>query len=307
MSYPGQLAEVIEVPGPWEHRRVAANGARFHVVEVGSGPLVLLLHGFPEFWWAWRHQLPALAEAGYRAVAMDLRGYGGSDKTPRGYDPRTLADDIAGVIRSLGERDAVIVGHDWGGVAAWATAVLRARQVRAIAAVSAAHPLRMRRALRSDPKQMVASRYLMAVQAPMLPERRLRTDDGRFVAELLRAWAAPDGPFPDEAATARYRAAMQIWPAPHCSLEYYRWMVRSQVRADGRRFALRMRTPVRVPVMQVHGGSDPVVLPRVAYRSRAHVAAGYRWVLLDGVGHFPHEEAPEHFTGELLEWLAKLH
>ena len=94
---------------------VAANGARFHVALVGDGPLVLFLHGFPEFWWAWRHQLPAVAAAGYCAAAMDLRGYGASDKPPRGYDLSTLAADVAGVIRSLGARDAVVVGHGWGG------------------------------------------------------------------------------------------------------------------------------------------------------------------------------------------------
>ena len=97
-------ASSVRVDGPWEHRFVSANGARFHVAEAGDGPLVLLLHGFPQFWWAWRHQMPALADAGYRVAAMDLRGYGACDKPPRGYDPLTLAADVAGVIRSLGER-----------------------------------------------------------------------------------------------------------------------------------------------------------------------------------------------------------
>ena len=78
---------VIEAPGPWTHRQVSANGARFHVVEVGEGPAVLLMHGFPMFWWTWRHQLIALADAGYRAIAMDLRGYGGSDHPPHGRPP----------------------------------------------------------------------------------------------------------------------------------------------------------------------------------------------------------------------------
>ena len=110
-------------------RFVAANGARFHVVEAhspasraGSAPVVVLLHGFPHDWWSWRHQLTPLAEAGYRAIAMDLRGYGDSDKTPRGYDPMTLAADVAGTIRSLGARDAVVVGLGWGGYVAWTVA-----------------------------------------------------------------------------------------------------------------------------------------------------------------------------------------
>src|SRR6202451_1362390 len=108
----------IYVPGPWSHRPVSANGTRFHIAENGEGPLVLLLHGFPQFWWTWRQQLETLAAAGYRAVAADLRGYGGSDKPPRGYDLVTAASDAAGVVRAVGEANAGVVGRDWRGLAA---------------------------------------------------------------------------------------------------------------------------------------------------------------------------------------------
>src|SRR4249920_1684527 len=151
MSVPD--ASVVHIAGPWAHRAVAANGARFHVAELGEGPLVLLLHGFPEFWWAWRHQVVALAAAGYRAAAMDLRGYGASDKPPRGYDAGTLAGDVAGVIRSLGVADAVVVGHDWGGLLAWTLGATHPKVVRRLCAVSIPHPLRMRRALLTDRRQ----------------------------------------------------------------------------------------------------------------------------------------------------------
>jgi hypothetical protein len=106
----------VLVDGPWTHREVTANGARFHLAECGpaDGPLLLLLHGFPEFWWSWRHQLVALGDAGFRAVAPDLRGYGASDKPPRGYDAYTLSSDVAGMVRALGARDATVVGS--GGV-----------------------------------------------------------------------------------------------------------------------------------------------------------------------------------------------
>ncbi|HET7474402.1 MAG TPA: alpha/beta fold hydrolase, partial [Dermatophilaceae bacterium] len=113
-------ASSVLVDGPWEHRFVSANGARFHLAEMGSGPLVLLLHGFPQFWWAWRHQLVALAEAGYRAAAVDMRGYGASDKPPQGYDTFTLASDAASMVRALGEVDAVVVGQGSGAWTAWA-------------------------------------------------------------------------------------------------------------------------------------------------------------------------------------------
>ena len=88
----------VLIDGPWAHRFVSANGSRFHVVEAGTGPLVLFLHGFPEFWWAWQHQLRAVSDAGFRAVAVDMRGYGASDKPPRGYDGYTMAGDVAGYL-----------------------------------------------------------------------------------------------------------------------------------------------------------------------------------------------------------------
>src|SRR5699024_3272422 len=120
------------VDGPWTHRTVGASGARFHVAEAGEGPLVLFLHGFPEFWWAWRFELTALAAAGDRAVAADMRGCGACDKPPRGYDLVTLAQETSGLIRALGARDAVVVGHGVGGLVAWTMTVYHPEVVRAL-------------------------------------------------------------------------------------------------------------------------------------------------------------------------------
>ena len=120
MAMPSEPA--IQISGPWTHRSVSANGTRFHVASSGDGPLVLLLHGFPEFWWTWRHQLVSLSAAGYRVVAADLRGYGGSDKPPRGYDLVTAAADAAGLIRALGEANAIVAGRGLGGLIAWTLA-----------------------------------------------------------------------------------------------------------------------------------------------------------------------------------------
>src|SRR5258706_8116116 len=101
----------IYLDGPWSHRSVSANGTRFHIAESGDGPLVLLLHGFPQFWWTWRHQLRTLSKAGFRAVAVDLRGYGGSDKPPRRYHLVTAPSDRAGPVRSLREANPLGGGH----------------------------------------------------------------------------------------------------------------------------------------------------------------------------------------------------
>jgi len=281
---------------------VSANGARFHVAVAGEGPLVLMLHGFPQFWWAWRHQLPALADVGYRAAAMDLRGFGASDKPPRGYDPRTLAEDAAGVIRSLGERDAVVVGQGLGGLVAWTLSVVHPRQVRRLVAVSMPHPRRLRRAHLTDARQVRASRHVLGYQRPVVPERRLVAEDAQEVADLLGAWSGPG--FPDTDTEARYRQAAAIPGVAHSALESYRWAVRSIPRTDGLRYARRMSAPVTVATLQVHGALDRCVLPGSAQGSGRYVEASYRWHLMPGVGHFPPEEAPAAFNTLLLDWLA---
>lgn len=300
----------VRLPGPWEHGDVSANGIRLHVVECGrpGAPLVVLLHGFPEFWWTWRHQLPALADAGFRAVAVDLRGYGDSDKPPRGYDLWTLAGDVAGLVRALGERSAGVVGHGWGGVVGWTVTALHPRLVSALAVLAAPHPLAIRRAVVRDPggqgRALLGRRGgVLAAQLPRLPERWLR--DGTQVERLLRARAgAPWRDTADFAATAEgARRAMQVPGVAHCSLEYYRWAVRSQVRAEGRRFAAAVGRVPTVPVLQVHGADDPYLLPTTAAASGRWAGPHGRRVVLPDTGHFPHQERPAEVTALLRDFL----
>ncbi|MGW0810524.1 alpha/beta fold hydrolase [Nonomuraea sp. NPDC002799] len=294
---------VVQIEGPWTHRTVHAGGTRFHVVEAGEGPLVLLLHGFPQFWWTWRHQLVSLPAAGYRAVAVDLRGYGGSDKPPRGYDLPTLAADATGLIRALGETGAIVVGHDWGGLLAWTMAVLDPKCVHRLVPVSAPHPLRLRTSFLTDLSgQLRASVAALGYQVPLLPERRLTRRDASLVGRMLDEWSRPG--WPERETSETYREAFGIPAVAHCALEYHRWFGRSQLRPDGRRYARAMRTEVEAPTLHLHGALDPRVLPRTAQGSSRHVAAPYRWRLFEGAGHFPHEEIPDVFDTELLGWLA---
>ncbi len=305
-------ASAVLVDGPWQHRFVSANGSRFHVAEcapappsgaptTGEAPLVLLLHGFPQTWWAWRHQLPALAAAGYRAVAMDLRGFGGSDKPPRGYDTFTLAADVAGVIRSLGESRAVVVGHGWGAWIAWAMPAMQPRRTRAVAALGTAHPLRTFTALH-DPANLAGLQHVLAFQAPVHPERQLLA--GGYVTELLERWSGPGWPSPEEA--EHYERAIAIPSVAHSAMEYYRWAFRSRVRADGWRFSRTMRRTITVPVLQLHGALDTQVPPAQARGSSRWVRGDYSWHLLDDAGHFLAEEAPDQVTALLTEWLDDL-
>jgi pimeloyl-ACP methyl ester carboxylesterase len=302
----------VRINGPWTHRDVSANGILLHVAEVGDGPLVILLHGFPQFWWSWRHQLVALAEAGFRAVAVDLRGYGDSDKPPRGYDGWTLSGDVAGLIKALGEQKAALVGHGWGGILAWTVAAMHPRLVRAVAAVAAPHPLALRRALLypASPRafrQAVAARHLMWCQLPVLPERELTNDGSAGVERLLRAWAGPKWtatPEFDEVAR-RTRQAMLVHGAAHCALEYFRWAARSQLRGEGRQFADAVNRRVEVPVLQLHGAVDPYLLPATARASWPWLGPWSSLRMLPDVGHFPHEEAPETTSRILTEFLER--
>jgi pimeloyl-ACP methyl ester carboxylesterase len=296
-------ATSVLLPGPWAHRDVSANGVRLHAAEAGSGPLVLLLHGFPQFWWSWRHQLTGLAAAGLRVVAPDLRGYGASDKPPRGYDLPTAAADAAAVVRALGEEEAVVVGADWGGLVAWTMAALHPRSVRSLVVVSAAHPRRLRSSV-SDPRQRRALAYALPFQLPRLPERRLTRPDDDPVAELMRRWAGPSWVHTVDFAEAvsRYRSASRIPQAAYGAMEYYRWAGRSQLRPDGWRFARRMAAPVTAPTLQLHGALDRAVLPSTARGSGRYVAGAYEWRELPGVGHFPHEEAPDEVTAAIAAW-----
>ncbi len=290
----------VRVAGPWTHREITANGIRFHAVEIGSGPLILLLHGFPQFWWSWRGQLAPLAEAGFRVVAPDLRGYGGSDKPPRGYDAMTLAEDCAGMIRALGERDAIVVGTDWGGLLGWTMAAVHPTVVRRLAVLAAPHPLRLRVGLLASGSQLRAARHVLAFQTPRWAEWQLRRAGAAGVERLLHEWSGPG--WPDRDAAARYRQAMLIPAAAHSALEYYRWMVRSVPRPDGVRYARAVSSPVIAPTLQVHGAQDPYLLPSTAAGSDAWVTGPYAWRRLDGVGHFPAEEAGPAVTELLLDW-----
>ena len=298
----------LRLPGPWAHRAVSANGIRLHVAELGEGPLVVLLHGFPEFWWSWRHQLVGLAEAGYRTVAVDLRGYGDSDKPPRGYDLWTLAGDAAGLIRALGEREARLVGHGWGGMIAWTVTALHPRLVHSLAVLGAPHPLAVRRAILRDPRGQgrATARYAMGFQLPRWPERSLRTDDGARVERILRAWSGPEWPTTEDfaQAAAHNRRAVLVAGVVHCAMEYYRWAARSQLRAEGRRFAAAVARQPTVPVLQLHGALDPCLLVRTAERSTPWAGPLHRLHVLPGVGHFPHQESPAATTELLAKFLA---
>jgi pimeloyl-ACP methyl ester carboxylesterase len=295
----------VLIDGPWTHRFVSANGARFHVAELGEGPLVVLLHGFPQFWWAWRDQLKALAEAGYHAAAIDLRGYGASDKPPRGYDTFTLAADVASIVRSLGEGNAVIIGHGWGGWIAWSMPTMQPAVTTAVAALGMPHPLVLRHASVRNPVQIRANAYLGGLQRPFVPEHQMGKSPAYF-ERLLGAWSARGGHWPPHDVALRYAEAMALPFVAHSAAEYYRWVVRSQLRLDGRRFVHCLRSPITVPVLQLQGDQDRAVVPALACLSSAYVRGPFEQHFIAGAGHFLPEEAPAEVNAHLVRWLNSL-
>jgi pimeloyl-ACP methyl ester carboxylesterase len=309
---------VVRIDGPWRHLEVHANGIRVHVVEARSAqqndstpmnarPLVVLLHGFGSFWWSWRHQLRGLT--GARVIAVDLRGYGGSDKPPRGYDGWTLAGDTAGLIRALGHPSATLVGHADGGLVCWATSVLHPRLVRAIALVSSPHPAALRASAltrRDQGRALLPS--LLTYQLPIVPERRLTRHNAEELENLVRSrasgkWLASE----DFSETiAHMRRAFQIPSAAHSALEYQRWAVRSQLRSEGWRFMKSMNRQLTVPMLHVRGDADPYVLADPVHRTQRYAPHG-RYVSLAGAGHFSHEEAPDDVNEQLMRFLTQVY
>lgn len=307
---------VVRIDGPWRHLEVHANGIRFHVVEaepkaddsaepVIERPLVILLHGFASFWWSWRHQLRDLRSA--RVVAVDLRGYGGSDKPPRGYDGWTLAGDTAGLVRALGHQSATLIGHADGGLVCWATSVLHPRMVRAIAVVSSPHPAALRAsALTQRDQGRALLPWMMRYQVPMWPERLLTRHNAAELERLVRSradskWVASE----DFSETIAWmRQAIQIPSAAHSALEYQRWAVRSQLKSEGRRFMRLMKRQLTVPMLHIRGDADPYVLADPVDRTRLYAPHG-EYVSIAGAGHFAHEEAPDEVNGQLARFLSK--
>ena len=302
MSASSDDVDDLLVDGPWNHRFVSANGSRFHVAEAGDGPLVLFLHGFPQFWWMWRHQVGALAGAGFRAAAVDLRGFGASDKPPRGHDSFTASRDMAAVVRALGEDSAVLVGHGLGGWVSWATAYLHPRTVRALVTISMPHPRVMRKALISRPRQIVAGRFLAGMQTPFLPEREMRRE-GYVARRLVSGAGSGSAGFPSREEVERYTAALAQPFVADSAAEHYRWLVRSQFRSSGWELARLLKRRLPMDVLALHGDEDPVVLASLMPLSAAYVGGTFSAHRLPRVGHFVPEEAPDLTTTLLLDWL----
>jgi len=287
----------VEIPG-LSHGFVSAGDVRLHYVSAGEGPLVLLLHGFPESWYAYRHQIGPLAAAGYRVVAPDLRGYGGSDKPRRvsAYAPMRLVEDVRALVDAFGGRAAAVVGHDWGGVVAYLFAHAHPERLERLVVANAPHPAHFFAGL-SDPAQLRRSWYVFFFQLPALPEWYSKAFDHARMRSIFRSDPRRAGAFTDED-IARTIEAVASPEARFGSIAYYRALLRPSALAHIARLG-----PLAVPVWVLWGEQDRYLGRNLA----APPARLVRAVVLErlpGASHWVLADAPARTNRFLLEALA---
>lgn len=273
---------------------VVANGVRLHYAAQGDGPLVLLVHGFPERWFSWRRQIPALAAAGYRVAAPDLRGYGLSDKPDRGYEIANLARDLAEFIAALGERRATVIGHDWGGALTWELVSRHPEVVSRYAVLNCPHPAVMRRALLRSADQVRRSWYMFMFNLPWLPERLVSRDHAAALGRMFRRMSVDPSRFTPEA-IAPYLDSAATPEAVRPMLAYYRAALRGALGGAG-------YPPIDAPGLLLWAEEDHV-LGNDLLAPHSRYARDLRIERLPGCGHFLQQEQPELVNRRLLRWL----
>lgn len=292
--------QLANIESSVRHGYAQVGDVRLHYAESGGGDrLVILLHGFPECWYSWRHQLAALGER-FRVVAPDMRGYNLSDKPPRVEDYRVgrLVDDVTGLIRHLGAREAAVVGHDWGAVVAWAVAQHYPDYVSKLAALQVPPAAVWRKNLTL--RQLLRSWYMFFFQLPAIPEWWIRREDFAGLEKMFRKTARP-GTFDDEDIRV-LKSAMHEPGALSASINYYRANFGSFLSyRPGGEYTKQER--VRVPTLFIYGERDFAIVPETVEGVAAYVNAPYREVRLAKSNHWVQQEYPAEVNAALLSFL----
>ena len=315
------------------HRTLQTNGINMHIAEAGEGPLVVLCHGWPESWYSWRHQLAALAEAGFHAVAPDLRGYGGTD-APASVEQYTMlhhVGDIIGLLDALQTESAVIVGHDWGAPLAWNTALMRPDRIRGVAGLSVPYLPRGPISLTTALRMTVGDRfYMIYFQQPGVAEAELERDVRTSLRRILYS-ASGDAPpekawkpvVPPEGGLLDSVSEPETLPAwlTEADLDFYtKEFERTGFRGGLNWYRTVDRTweltaawsgaPVQSPAIFIAGARDGVLsfpgMSEVVDGLQAFVPNLRRTLLIEGAGHWVQQERPEEVNTALLEFIRGL-
>lgn len=273
-------------------------GVRLHYAKAGEGErLVILLHGFPEFWYSWRHQLTALSDE-YTVVAPDLRGYNLSDKPTKvsDYEIDKTVDDVVGLIHHFGREKAAVIGHDWGASAAWALAAKHPEYLWKLGALQVPPPSVLRKNFSF--RQFLASWYMFFFQIPMLPEHLLKLNDFALLENALKNSTAEKNVFTDED-IAKYKKAWSEPFAPTAMLNYYRANILKRF------FSKPAETPkIKVPTVFIYGEQDKAILPETVRGIGELIDAPYEEFRIPTAAHWVQQEAAEAVTDILREFLA---
>jgi pimeloyl-ACP methyl ester carboxylesterase len=324
------LADNVVTPN---EQLVDVNGVRLRILEAGppDGPVVIMTHGFPELAYSWRHQIPALADAGYRVIAPDQRGYGGSSRPDaiEAYDIAALTGDVVGLLDYAGAERGALIGHDWGAVVAWSTPLLHPDRVAAVAGLSVPPVPRPLTPVTEALRRIFRDNffYMLYFQQPGIADAEMDADPRRSLRRMLCGMRAPQ----DETAALRMLAAgpqgfIDRLPEPdHLphwlaaaeldhyvaefsrtgftgALNWYRnyernWHITAHPAAE----------TIGVPSLFVGGTDDPVLAFTKTTRAREVAIGPYRQIMLDGAGHWIQQERPEEINAELLAFLSGVH
>jgi len=274
-------------------------GVKLHYATAGDGEkLVILLHGFPEFWYSWRHQIIALSDE-YTVVAPDMRGYNLSDKPPRvaDYEINNLVDDVCGLIRHFGREQAAVVGHDWGATVAWAVALKNPEHVWKLCAMQVP-PISVWRKNQTV-KQFLASWYMFFFQIPALPEWLMRRNDYAILANALKKGTIERGVFTDED-IAEYKKSWREDGALTSAVNYYRANILKRFFGKN-----SLETKIKVPTLFIYGEKDTAILPETVAGVHEAVDAPYSEIRIPDAAHWVQQEAAEIVTDSLREFLGE--
>ncbi len=281
--------------GTWKHEYVTTNGIRLHYVTQGEGPLMLMLHGFPEFWYSWRYQIPEFARD-FKVIALDLRGYNDSDKPEEqsAYVMDEFVQDIKGVIQRLGYSKCVLVGHDWGGGIAWNFAYAYPEIVERFIVLNWPHPAKLAIGLQT-PQQLLRSFYVFLFQIPWLPEFLLQSSDYQFIEAVFKGMAVDKTTF-TKADLDAYKDAAAKRGALTAMLNYYRNIFQQKI-------INQKWSVLEVPTLMIWGEEDAALGKELTYGTEAYVR-NYQIKYIPNCSHWVQQEKPQLVNHYMREFLA---
>lgn len=281
-----------------KHGSAYVNGVRLHYVTQGEGPLLILLHGFPEFWYSWHYQIPALAKH-FTVVAPDMRGYNESEKPPgvASYHIDRLTGDVGGLMRAFNEERAVIIGHDWGGGVAWSFAANYPHMTARLVVLNCPHPGAFQKALKENRQQLRRSWYIFYFQLPWLPELGLRLFRRRFIEQALRGMAVRKEAFPDEE-LRKYVEALRTPGSARAAINYYRAAFRHRLRSG-----LLHLPQISSPTLLIWGEEDIALGKELTYDMDEYFSDRFEIKYIPKCSHWVQQEQPELVNQYLLEFL----